>query len=109
MVCQTQLDCRPTIGSTQLHQGPLLHAEHGLFLAREHKDGLYSPSSLIVTGQKSNASYIGNQTGAQLQWKLNRHLTFMMDYEHFFPGEFLKQSTAGQSVDYFTAWLDFRF
>jgi Alginate export len=72
-------------------------------------DGLYSPSNLIVTGQKSNASYIGNQTGAQLQWKLNRHVTFMMDYEHFFPGEFLTQSTAGRSVDYFTAWLDFRF
>ncbi len=79
------------------------------FWRESTRDGLYSPSSLIVTGQKSNASYIGNQTGAQLQWKLNRHLTFMMDYEHFFPGEFLKQSTAGRSVDYFTAWLDFRF
>ena len=79
------------------------------FWRESTRDGLYSPSNLIVTGQKSNASYIGNQTGAQLQWKLNRHVTFMMDYEHFFPGEFLKQSTAGRSVDYFTAWLDFRF
>lgn len=79
------------------------------FWRESTRDGLYSPSSLIVTGQKSNGSYIGNQTGAQLQWKLNQHVTFMMDYEHFFPGEFLKQSTAGRSVDYFTAWLDFRF
>ena len=72
--------------------------------------GLYSPGGVIeVTGQKSNASYIGNQTGAQLQWKLNRHLTFTMDYEHFFPGSFLQDSTAGKSVDFFTAWLDLMF
>lgn len=80
------------------------------FWRESTRDGLYSPGGAIeVTGQKSNASYIGNQTGAQLQWKLDRHVTFMLDYEHFLPAAFLKDSTAGKSVDYFTAWLDLRF
>jgi hypothetical protein len=80
------------------------------FWRESTRDGLYSASgSIVVTGQKSNASYIGNQTGAQLQWKINRHFTFMLDYEHFFPEAFLKESTAGKSVEYFTAWLDLRF
>jgi len=80
------------------------------FWRESTRDGLYSLGGGIeVTGQNSHASYIGNQTGAQLQWKLNRHVTFMMDYEHFFAGEFLKESTAGRSVEYFTAWVDLRF
>ena len=32
---------------------------------------------------------------------MDRHLTFTVDYAHFFGGEFLKQTTTGKDVDYF--------
>ncbi len=31
------------------------------------------------------------------------------DYAHFFAGDFLKQSTPGKDVDYFSVWATFRF
>jgi hypothetical protein len=74
------------------------------------EDALYSSSGgLVVTGQKSSARYVGSHAAAQLQWKINRHTSAFAEYLHFFPGEFLKQSTAGRNVNYLTGWLDFKF
>jgi hypothetical protein len=74
------------------------------------EDALYSSSGgLVVTGQKSSARYVGSHAAAQLQWKINRHTSAFAEYLHFYPGEFLKQSTAGRNVNYLTGWLDLKF
>jgi hypothetical protein len=74
------------------------------------QDGLYSAGGgIVVTGQKSNARSIGTHAAVQLRWELNRHVTFFAEYLHFFPGQFLRQSTAGQDIDYWTGWLEFRY
>ena len=74
------------------------------------RDGLYSASGgIVVSGQTSNAPYVGSHASAQLQWKANRHVTLFTEYLHFFPAEFLKQSTAGRDINYLTEWLDLRF
>jgi hypothetical protein len=73
-------------------------------------DGLYSPPvNLITSGGTSDARYVGNQAEVLLEWRLNRHFTLTADYAHFFAGDFLKQTTPGKDVDYFSAWLTFRF
>jgi hypothetical protein len=73
-------------------------------------DGIYGPSvNLIQSGQTSSASYIGNQVEAVLEWRLGRHFTVATDCAHFFAGDFLKQTTPGKDVDYFSAWITFRF
>jgi hypothetical protein len=41
--------------------------------------------------------------------RLNRHTGAFMEYLHFFPAEFLKQSTAGRNINYLTGWLEFKF
>ena len=72
-------------------------------------DGLYAISgAVLVTGQKSDASYIASQASVQLRWKMNRNTTWFTEYGHFFPGEFLKQSTPGKNINYWTGWLDMR-
>jgi hypothetical protein len=72
-------------------------------------DGLYAISNaVIVTGQKSNASYIASQASTQLKWKMNRNMTWFTEFGHFFAGEFLKQSTPGKNINYWTGWLDIR-
>jgi hypothetical protein len=74
------------------------------------RDALYSASGgLVVSGQGSRARYVGSHASVQLQWKINRHTTAFTEYLHFFPGDFLKQSTAGRNINYLTEWLDFRF
>ena len=80
------------------------------FWRESARDGIYGPSvNLIQTGQTSSARYVGNQIEALLEWRLSRRLTLTADYAHFFAGDFLKQTTTGKDVDYFSAWVTFRF
>jgi len=73
-------------------------------------DGIYGPAvNLIQTGKTSDARYVGNQAEAILEWDWDRHLTFTADFAHFFAGDFLKETTPGKDVDYFSAWVTFRF
>jgi len=73
-------------------------------------DGIYGPAvNLIQSGQTSDARYIGDQAEAMLEFRLSRHFTVTADYAHFFAGDFLKETTPGKDVDYFSAWVTFRF
>ena len=75
------------------------------------EDGLYSVATgaIVVSGLKSSARYIGSHAAAQLKWSVDRHTTVFAEYLHFFPGGFLKQSTAGRNTNYATWWLEYRF
>jgi len=80
------------------------------FLRESTSDGLYSTSNAVaVSGLKSNARYIATQASTQVQWRMTRNLTWFTEYGHFFPGKFLKQSTPGKNINYWTSWLDIRF
>jgi hypothetical protein len=80
------------------------------FWRESPRDGLYSVgNAVIISGQKSNARYIATQASAQVRWKMTRNLTWFTEYAHFFPGEFLKQSTAGTNMNFWTGWLDIRY
>jgi len=86
-----------------------LTANPAFYWRESTSDGLYAISgAVIVSGQKSNASYIASQASVQLQWKMNRNLTWFTEYGHFFPGEFLKESRPGRNINFWTAWLDMR-
>jgi Alginate export len=86
-----------------------LLANPAFYWRESTSDGLYAISgAVIVSGQKSDASYIATQASVQLRWKMNRNLTWFTEYAHFFPGEFIKQSTPGHNINYWTAWLDMR-
>ncbi len=64
-----------------------LTANPAFYWRESTSDGLYAISgAVIVSGQKSNASYIASQASVQLQWKMNRNLTWFTEYGHFFPG-----------------------
>ena len=80
------------------------------FWRESTSDGLYSVgNSVIVPGSKSNSRFIATQASTQLQWRMTRNLTWFTEYGHFFAGDFLKQSTPGKSINYWTGWLDIRF
>jgi hypothetical protein len=80
------------------------------FWRESTSDGLYSVgNAVIVPGSKSNARFIASQASAQLRWRMTRNLTWFTEYGHFFAGDYLKQSTPGKSISYWTGWLDIRF
>jgi hypothetical protein len=81
-----------------------------LFWRYSLHDGIYGNAlNLLRTGQQSRARFIGSQISAQAEWNLDRHTTFVVSYAHFFAGSFLKETPPGQDVDYFTAWVTYRF
>ena len=80
------------------------------FWRESTSDGLYSVgNAVLVSGLKSNARFIASQASTQLRWQMTRNLTWFTEYAHFFPGEFIRQSTAGRNINYWTAWLDIRY
>lgn len=73
-------------------------------------DGIYNNAVVLVrSGRNSTARYIGSQPQAQLQWNIDRHITFFAIYAHFFAGEFLQETGPSQDVDYFTTWITYKF
>jgi len=73
-------------------------------------DGLYNNAVAIVrSGTTSDARYVGSMSQAQLFWDIDRHLSFVAIYGHFFAGRFLKESGPGEDLDYVTTWLTYKF
>ena len=73
-------------------------------------DGVYNNAvALVRSGRNSAARYIGSQPQAQLQWNIDRHITFIVIYAHFLAGPFLRETGPGKDVDYVTTWLTYKF
>lgn len=73
-------------------------------------DGLYNNAVAVVrAGKASDARYIGSMPQAQLQWSIDRHLSLVAIYGHFFTGQFLRESGPGKDVDYLATWLMYKF
>jgi Alginate export len=73
-------------------------------------DGLYNNAvALVRSGKTSDAQYIGSMPQAQLLWDVDRHLSFVAIYGHFFAGRFLEETGPGKDVDYLTSWLCYKF
>jgi hypothetical protein len=80
------------------------------FWRESTRDGLYNNSvALVRSGKTGDARYIGSMPQAQLSWEIDRHLTFVGIYGHFFAGEFLRETGPAKDIDYFTSWFTYKF
>jgi hypothetical protein len=87
-----------------------LTVDPALFWRESTRDGLYSiAGTVVVSGQRSTARYVATQAAVQLEWRMSRNLTLFTEYAHFFPGEFLRQSTPGRNINFWTGWLNLRY
>jgi len=80
------------------------------FWRESTSDGLYNVAGgVTVSGLKTNARYVATQASTQLEWSMTRNLRWFSEFGHYFPGDFLKQTTHGRSLNYWTGWLDIRY
>lgn len=94
----------------KLNRSVSLTLNPGFFWRESASDGLYSVgNTIVVSGLRSDARYIATQASTQLEWRMTRNLRWFTEFAHFFPGEFLKQSTPGRNLNYWTGWLDIRY
>jgi hypothetical protein len=103
------IDLHPTL-DLQLSEKVMLSADWNFFWRQSLDDGVYRLSgSLLASGQNSKARFIGSSPALTLVWNPQRHVTVLMSYVHVFPGQFIKDSTEGKPIDYFTTWLTYKF
>ncbi len=81
------------------------------FLWREAtRDGVYNIVGILIHPvDGSSARFIGSQIQEELDYNFSRHLSGALAYEHFFAGEFLKQSPPGHSVNFISPQLMWNF
>lgn len=53
--------------------------------------------------------FFGHSPATTITWQLNRNITILASYIHFFPGLFFNNNHRNNSVDYFTSWITYNF
>ncbi len=81
------------------------------FLWREAlQDGAYNIVGILTHPPAgSKARFIGSQIQEEVDYEFSRHLSGALAYEHFFSGEFLKQSPPGHSLNFISPQLIWNF
>jgi len=103
------IDLNPCI-DLHLSRHVMLILDWDFFWRESTRDGLYNNAVVLVRSGKTNdARYIGSMSQAQLYWDIDRHLSLVGIYGHFFAGPFLRESGPGADVDYLTSLWTYKF
>src|SRR6266704_158410 len=79
------------------------------FWRYSRNDAVYGVPGRIAIPALSNApSYIGTALDLNLNWQIQRHITFQASYVHFLTGDYVHQA-GGRDVNYFSTTFTFLF
>ncbi len=74
------------------------------------QDGVYNIVGILTHAPgTSTARFLGTQIQQEIDYTFTRHLSGSLAYEHFFTGEFLKQSPPGRSLNFIAPQLTYNF
>jgi hypothetical protein len=72
-------------------------------------DAVYAPSGNVsVPASNGGSAYIATAVDANLQWNIQRHITFNTSFVHFFTGSYI-HGVGGRDVNYASATVTFLF
>ena len=72
-------------------------------------DGIYAPPGFVaLPAIRANSPYVGTALDVNLEWQLQRHITFEASYVHMFTGSYVREAGGGD-VNYVSATLSFLF
>jgi hypothetical protein len=69
-------------------------------------DGVYGPPGNLEIGPGGSSRYVATTAEVSAQWEIDRHLTWIASYTHFFTSDSLRQ-LGGKDVDFFGTWISF--
>ena len=103
------IDLNPSI-ALHFMDGLTLSVDWDFFWRQSIHDGVYQvPLVLVRSSNNSAARYVGSFAQGQLEWNIDRHISFFAQYAHFFAGEFLKETGPHKDIDYVTTWITYKF
>ena len=102
------IDLHPNL-SAKLAQNVSLDGGADVFWRYSQNDAIYAPPGFIaVPAIRSGSLYVGTALDVNLQWQLQKHVTFEASYVHFFSGDYIHQAGGGD-VNYVSATMTFLF
>jgi len=102
------IDVHPNI-SANLTRAFSIDGGGDVFWRYSRNDAIYAPPGFIaVPALKTASAYVGTAADVNLEWHIQRHLSFLASYVHFFSGNYIRQA-GGRDVDYVSTTLDFLF
>jgi hypothetical protein len=99
----------------QLAEQVSLGPDWNFFWRESLNDGIYNPSIIPFAPPPgmplppNSSRYVGSELSGNVEWDVGRHLILIAIYTHFFAGAFLRETTPGLDIDYFTFWAQYRF
>ncbi|AXC14045.1 Hypothetical protein ACPOL_4779 [Acidisarcina polymorpha] len=100
---------RPTF-KTALTRKATTNTNFELLWRQATEDGVYNIAGILTHAPaNSTARFIGAQIQQEIDYAFTRHLSGSLAYEHFFAGEFLKQSPPGHSLNFISPQLAYNF
>ncbi len=70
------------------------------------RDGVYGPPGNLALPAGGSARYIATTAELSAQWQLNRHLSWITSYVHFFTGDYVRQAQGGD-ITFVGTWVSF--
>jgi hypothetical protein len=84
--------------------------EYALFYRTSENDGLYTPPRFqLRTANGISEKHIGDVLGLQIQYIVNRNITFDLKSNYFIPGDFIKLSGSSESFFYIAPTVSLKF
>lgn len=80
-----------------------LQGDYWLFYLDETTDAAYNAArgSLRAARQTAGSGYLGSEADLLLRYTLNKNMSFLAGYSHFFAGTFLARTGANDDADFF--------
>jgi len=71
-----------------------------------NNDGIYAPPGNVEIPPGGSSLYTATAADLSVQWEINRHLTWITSYSHFFTSDAVRRQGA-KDIDYVGTWLSF--
>ncbi len=80
------------------------------FWRASKEDGLYGPPRFLIReGHEAESRHIGHQPGAELVFRIGRHITWSSEVSYFVAGDFIQETGESENIFHFASTLSYRF
>jgi hypothetical protein len=102
------IDVHP-VASVQLTRDISVDGGADVFWRYSRNDAIYTvPGSIQVPAISTASAFVGTAADFNFSWHIQRHITLLASYVHFFSGDYI-HSAGGGDVNYFSTTISFIF
>lgn len=106
---QNIIDLHASAGAWPVAKTIRVHADFHIFRLADDDDALYNAGGSVLRAGNGSENEVGTELDLTLLYKMNRHTSVLVGYNHFFAGDLIEQTGPSDDVDFFYTWFVFTF